>query len=138
MWESQYSNTAEGKMCFAVSTPVKKTPNNLNRAEIRIFVTFRPKENVANEISITNGYNFKPGSEVFVNIGNASFRFTPKDNFAWLTSFDQELNMIKTMKKGNKVEVIGISTKGTKTTDIYSLQGFTEAYQAARNNCNKK
>ena len=39
LWESQYVESAEGKVCFAVSMPTKMTPSNLNRAESRIFVT---------------------------------------------------------------------------------------------------
>ena len=33
------------------------------------------------------------------------------------------------MKKGNTMKVIGYSTRGTKTTDTYSLIGFTAAYK---------
>ena len=41
MWESQFVE-GKNKICFAVSMPTRMSPKNLNRAESRIFVTFRP------------------------------------------------------------------------------------------------
>jgi len=58
-----------------------------------------------------------------------------KGNFAWMESLDEELKMIRTMKKSNKAEVIGVSARGNKTRDTYSLMGFTDAYNAAKSNC---
>lgn len=138
MWESQYVKVEQGKICFAVSIPTKMLPDNLNRAESRIFITFRPKDGVSNEISITNGYTFKKNSNVNVNVGNAQFKFQTKDKFAWMISLNNELKMIRAMKKANRAQVIGISSRGNKTKDTYSLIGFTKAYNSARSNCKKK
>jgi hypothetical protein len=135
MWESQFTEESGNKVCFAVSVPTKMSPANLNRAESRIFVTFRPKDGVSNEISVTNGYPFGKKSNVNVNVGNAQFKFETKGNFAWMTSLDEELKMIRAMKKANKAQVIGISSRGNKTRDTYSMIGFTDAYNAARKNC---
>jgi hypothetical protein len=135
MWESQYSGKGKDKICFAVSIPTKMSPANLNRAESRIFVTFRPNDGVSNEISVTSGYPFKKKSDVNVNVGNAQFKFETKGNFAWMTSLDDELKMIRAMKKANKAQVIGVSSRGNKTRDTYSMMGFTDAYNTARKNC---
>ena len=64
MWESQFVVEGKSKICFAVSMPTRMSPKNLNRAESRIFVTFRPGDGVSNEISITNGYPFSKKSNV--------------------------------------------------------------------------
>ena len=135
LWESQYVESAGGKVCFAVSMPTKMSPPNLNRAESRIFVTFRPKDGVSNEISVTSGYPYKKQSNVNVGVGNSSFKFETKGDFAWMTSLDDELKMIRVMKKSNRAEVIGVSSRGNKTKDTYSLMGFTDAYNAAKKNC---
>ena len=58
-WESHFTQDGENLVCFAVSMPVKKEPENLNRAEARIFVTFRTKENIQDEVSVTSGYPYK-------------------------------------------------------------------------------
>ena len=119
MWESQYSGKGKDKICFAVSIPTKMSPANLNRAESRIFVTFRPNDGVSNEISVTTGYPFKKKSDVNVNVGNAQFKFETKGNFAWMTSLDDELKMIRAMKKANKAQVIGVSSRGNKIRYLF-------------------
>lgn len=137
MWESQYMSKDGKKVCFAVSMPTNMSPKNLSRAESRIFVSFRPSESINNEISITGGYKYKKKSQVRVNVGNSNFKLEIKDNFAWLVSYDDEIRMIRAMKKSNKAKVIGISSRGNKTIDTYSLMGFTDAYNAARKNCRR-
>ena len=52
-----------------------------------------------------------------------------------MTTLDDEIKMIRAMKKANKAQVIGTSSRGNKTRDTYSLMGFTDAYNAARKNC---
>ena len=41
--------------------------------------------------------------------------------FAWMTGLDDELRMIRAMKKANRAQVIGKSSRGNKTKDTYSL-----------------
>jgi hypothetical protein len=117
--------------------PVKKEPGNLNRAEARIFVTFRTKENIQDEVSVTSGYPYKKGEKVNVTINKDNFGFESSDNFAWLTSKDQEIKIINLMKDKNDAKVVGISARGNKTNDSYSLLGFTAAYNSAKNKCKK-
>ena len=136
-WESHYTEDGKDKICFAVSMPIKKEPKNLNRAEARIFVTFRTKTNTADEISITGGYPYKKDSQVSVSVDNASFKFDVSDNFAWLTANKDEAKMIQQMKKKNELKATGLSARGNKTHDTYSLLGFTDAYNSAKNKCKK-
>ena len=136
-WESHFTQDGGNLVCFAVSMPVKKEPGNLNRAEARIFVTFRTKENIQDEVSVTSGYPYKKGEKVNVTINEDNFGFESSDNFAWLTSKDQEIKIINLMKKKNTAKVMGVSARGNKTTDSYSLLGFTAAYNSAKNKCKK-
>jgi hypothetical protein len=117
--------------------PIKKEPGNLNRAESRMFVTFRTKANIRDEISVTSGYPYKKDEKVNVTVNDNNFVFESSENFAWLTSKDQEIKIINLMKKKNDAKVIGISARGNKTTDTYSLLGFTDAYNSAKNKCKK-
>ena len=48
---------ASGKVCFAQSSPILQSPKT-NKRDARLFVTFRPGEKIANEISTTAGYEF--------------------------------------------------------------------------------
>lgn len=136
-WETQFTQEGENLVCFAVSMPVKKEPGNLNRAESRIFVTFRTKKNIDNEVSVTSGYPYKKDEKVTVTIDDDLFAFESSENFAWLINKDQGIKIINLMKKKDTAKVIGVSARGNKTTDSYSLLGFTAAYNSAKNKCKK-
>ena len=56
-WETYIINSEQGKVCFAQSKPVLQSPKT-NPREARLFISFRPAENIINEISITAGYEF--------------------------------------------------------------------------------
>ena len=111
-------------------------PKNLNRAESRIFVSFRPNDKIQNEISVTSGYNYKASSRVNVAIDKKEFKFETEDNFAWLTKYEEEVAMIELMRKSSQAKISATSAKGSKTIDTFSLSGFSDAYEAAKKKCN--
>ena len=39
------------------------------------------------------------------------------------------------MKKASKLSIAGTSKNGSKTKDLYSMMGFTKAYNAAKKSC---
>ena len=49
----------------------------VQRGDIRLFVAFRPGENVSNEVSFTGGYPFREGSPVTLAVGADNFTLTP-------------------------------------------------------------
>ena len=57
-WESFILSQEGNKICFAQSIPVVRAPKKLKRDPSRLFVSFRPVENIKNEVSVTNGYDF--------------------------------------------------------------------------------
>jgi invasion protein IalB len=135
-WSAQNSNINNQLVCFAVSRPVSSDPKKINRAESRIFVSFRSTDNLQNEVSITSGYTYKPGSKVILTIDKNQFQFEVDDNYAWLTKYDQEASLVEIMQKSSQLNVMATSSKGTKTIDTFSLSGFAEAYKAAKKKCN--
>ena len=68
-WESFILSKEGNKICFAQSIPVVRAPKKLKRDPSRLFVSFRPAENIKNEISVTNGYEFKQKSPVSAKSG---------------------------------------------------------------------
>ena len=56
-WETYIVKSDVGKVCFAQSKPVLQSPKS-NLRDSRLFISFRPGEQIANEISITAGYEF--------------------------------------------------------------------------------
>ena len=135
-WTAQNTNINGQQVCYAVSSPVAYDPKGLNRAESRIFVSFRPNDKIQNEISITSGYNYKASSRVNVVIDKKEFKFETEDNFAWLTKYEEEVAMIELMRKSSQAKISATSAKGSKTTDTFSLSGFSDAYEIAKKKCN--
>ena len=134
-WES-FVLTQEGKkICFAQSIPVVKAPKKFKRNPSRLFVSFRPAENIKNEISVTNGYDFKIKAPVDAKSGKKSYTLFSKGQFAWVEDDDDEKKLISTMKKASRLMIIGNAQEGVQTTDHYSMMGFTKAYNKAKKSC---
>ena len=134
-WESFILLKEGNKICFAQSIPVIRAPKKLKRDPSRIFVSFRPAENIKNEISVTNGYEFKLKSPVTAKSGKKSYDLFSKGRFAWVVDNDVESKLIVIMKKASRLMIIGNTDKGDQTTDHYSMMGFTKAYNSAKKSC---
>ena len=134
-WESFVLMDEGIKVCFAQSIPVVKAPKKFKRDDSRLFVSFRPSENIKNEVSVTNGYEFKLKTPVAAKSGKKSYDLFSKGRFAWVVDEKDEKKLISTMKKASRLMIIGSSEKGTQTTDHYSMMGFTKAYNTAKKSC---
>ena len=134
-WETYVINSDSGKVCFTQSKPVLQSPKEGLR-EARLFITFRPGEQIANEISITAGYEFNTKNSIIATSGKNKYKFDlAQERFAWMTDNKLENKMIKIMKKGSRIMITGYNQKGSQTIDHYSLLGFTKAYNATKANC---
>jgi len=134
-WESFILSQEGNKICFAQSIPVVRAPKKLKRKPSRLFVSFRPAENIKNEVSVTNGYEFKLKAPVTAKSGKKSYDLFSKGNFAWVVDDKDQKKLISTMKKASRLMIIGSTNKDDQTTDHYSMMGFTKAYNAAKKSC---
>ena len=118
--------------CYIGSAPIETDlPEDKQRGATYILV-YRINKSKDAIVQITAGYPYKKDQKVGVAIDNAQFDFYSDDDAAW-TNDDNKV--IFAMKKGNKLTVKGESSLGTKTTDIYTLKGFTLAYNQLFNDC---
>ena len=134
-WESFVLSNDGKKVCFAQSIPIIRAPKKLKREPSRLFVSFRPAENIKNEVSVTNGYEFKSNSPVAAKSGKKTYDLFSKGRFAWVVDNEDEAKLIVTMKKASRLMIIGNTDKGDQTTDHYSMMGFTKAYNTAKKSC---
>ena len=137
---SSYANVEMGKWnfikevdyCFIGSAPVETDlPENKQRGNTYILV-YRINKSKDAIVQIAAGYPYKKDQNVDVTIDNAQFDFYSDDDTAWS---NDDNKVIFAMKKGIKLTVKGESSRGTKTTDIYTLKGFTAAYNKLFNDC---
>ena len=133
-WESFVAETEKGKICFAQTIPTKRATGAIQRDQSKLFVTFRPSENIKDEVSVTSGHDYK-SSTVTASSGKKRYSFFSQKNFAWLLDDQEEKKIIKLMKKATNLIVKARTTKGAETTDHYSMMGFTKAYNTAKKNC---
>ena len=134
-WEAMVVMDADGKVCFAQSLPILQAPKT-NKRDAKLFVAFRPNDNIKNEVSVTPGYEFNNNNSVTAASGKNKFKFDIKEQgFAWIADNKIELKMIKQMRKGSRIMITGYNQQGSQTIDHYSLLGFTKAYNASRKAC---
>ena len=133
-WESLVVTEATGKVCFAQSSPILQAPKS-NKRDAKLFIAFRPADQIINEVSVTGGYEFNSNT-VTAQSGKNKFKFDIKEQgFAWIADTKIEFRMIKRMKKGSRIMITGYNKQGSQTIDHYSLLGFTKAYNAAKKAC---
>ena len=134
-WEAFTVSENNNKICFAQSIPILRAPKKFKRNPSRLFVSFRPTENIKNEVSAISGYTFQKEKIVKAKTGKKTYDFFSQEEFAWIHDTEEERRFIKAMKKAKRVMIIGRTEKGKQTIDHYSLMGFTKAYDTAKKNC---
>ena len=133
-WESFIAETDKGKICFAQTVPTKRAPAAVKRNKSKLFVTFRPSEEIKDEVSLTSGHDYKTSS-VTASSGKRRYSFFSQKDFAWLLDDQEEKKFIQLMKRATDIIVKARTTKGAETTDHYSMMGFTKAYNTAKKAC---
>ena len=134
-WETLVLIKDDGLTCFAQTKPLLQSPK-ADKREARLFVSFRPSDKVADEISTTSGYEFNSQNSILAKSGKKKYKFDiVQDSFAWISSNKIEKKMIKTMKKGSRIMITAYNKSGSQTIDHYSLLGFTKAYNIAKKSC---
>ena len=130
-WSVLRQETDAGRLCYITSEPIEKKGDydKENRGETRVFVTHGPGKAERDVVSIVAGYMFKKQSEVELNVDGIKQSFFTLEDRAWSIGQDEDKKIIRNMKRGNKLTVKGISSRGNTTIDIYSLSGFTKAKQ---------
>ncbi len=135
-----YAATPNGKkVCFALAKPSssKTNPPNRPRDPAYAFVSTRPSEKVANEVSIMIGYALKPGSESTLEVGGASYAMYTQGDGLWIKNAAEEERMVEAMRKSADLVVKGVSAKGTETTDTFSLKGLSQALDKIAQDCRR-
>jgi hypothetical protein len=135
-----YSATPNGKkVCFVLAKPSssKTNPPNRPRDPAYAFISTRPAEKVANEVSIMIGYVLKPGSESTLEVGGASYAMYTQGDGLWIKNAAEEERMVDAMRKAADVTVKGVSSKGTETVDVFSLKGLSQALDRVAQDCRR-
>lgn len=134
-WVAYYYRDNAGPVCYMASTPKKDEGKYTKRGDIFVVVTHRPHENSYDVVNINAGYTYKKNAPVELKIGAKTFRLFTDGDKAWTIKDKDDKDIVAAMKRGSRMIVDGVSARGTKTKDTYSLRGFTSAYRAISNKC---
>jgi hypothetical protein len=140
-WNAYTYSDADGKSCYIASQP----QNSKYSVEIKgrdpafFLVTTRvandPSKSVRNEASTIIGYPFQANSSVTIDVDGKKFTMFTRDDNAWFNDRASESAFVEAMKSGTTMTVEGTSSRGTVTTDTYSLSGVTAALEAVAKAC---
>ncbi|MGK2742480.1 invasion associated locus B family protein [Tepidicaulis sp. LMO-SS28] len=141
-WAAYTFGTGSDRICYAMTEPKEQLPRGVTRGDVFLMVTYRPSQNTRNEIGMRAGYVFDEKSNPYAEIGSDTFQmFTGVDkggearHWAWLENSSDENRMVNAMKRGSDMTIRGTSSRGTLTTDRYSLSGATAAMERVAEAC---
>ena len=117
------------------SRPIRDEGNYTQRGEIAFLVTHRPAEGRIGEVSYRGGYTYQGNSMVEVRVDGQIYQLLSQGGIAWPANSETDQALVAAMRRGATAIVQGTSSRGTLTTDTYSLQGFTAAYDAITSAC---
>lgn len=133
---SAYKFSENGKpACYIASVPKKAEGDYTRRGDTYAIVAHRPEEDRRDEVSVIAGYTYKKDSWVDVEIGDDSFKLFTHEDGAWAPDKEADKSLVNAMIKGATMVVKGTSSRGTLTTDTYSLKGFTRARRTINKAC---
>lgn len=137
VWTAWTDKDANGKICYISATPGDSQPTGVNRSPIHFIITHREGSKKRNEVATLIGYPFKPGAEASATVDGKAYPMVTDSaqEAGWLASTADEAGFVAAMKRGSELVVRGISTRGTRTTDTYSLSGVTAAMNEIDKSC---
>ena len=100
-----------------------------------LFVTYRPEQNVAGEVSFTGGYPFAEGSTATMDIGGTTFELFTEGEYAWPATPADDQKIMTAIKRGVDATITARSSRGTQTKDTFSLLGATAMIAEAEKRC---
>ena len=139
-WGAYTASPGGRKVCFALSKPTAQQDNPPNRRTaanaVYMFVSTRPDEKVSNEISLlVSGYAFKPNSEATMTVANGGFPMYTQNDGAWVKNAAEEARLVDAMRKAPDAVIKAQTSKGTQTTDTFSLKGIAQALDRVAQEC---
>ena len=134
-WQTWEMEEDGGKVCYMLSEPTKDQGAYKARGKIYAVITHRPAEGTKNVFSYNAGYDYKPKSEASLKVGDKVFGLFTQGDTAWAPDANTDNAISEALRKGASLVVTGTSSRGTATTDTFSLKGSGAAHDAISKAC---
>jgi hypothetical protein len=134
-WYAYQLVEAGRRVCYIVSKPVKMRGKYKKRGAVLAFVTHRPKDKERDVVNFQAGYSYKQGSKATARIGKKSFNLATDRDVAWSRNASEDKVLVAAMVRGSTLVLKGTSKSSIRTTDTYSLKGFSRARKRINRAC---
>jgi hypothetical protein len=140
-WSAYQATTGDGKVCYALSKPATTAPKKAVRDPIYLLISDWPDRRVQGELQVVPGYAYKDGEPVIAQVGSVKVEFFTRNDgtsgSAWIKDSGDETRLLDAMRHGSTITISGISRRGTKTKDTYSLGGISAMLDKVHAACAK-
>lgn len=122
------------KVCYMASQPTKDEGNYTRRGDIFALITHGPGQ-AKDVFSYVAGYPYQPNSDVTIKVDSETFKLFTQGEMAWTPDDETDRRLSVAVQRGARMVVQGRSSRGTLTTDTFSLRGSGAAYKAISRAC---
>lgn len=123
------------RVCYMISQPTSSKGDYSKRGQVYALITIRPSEGTKDVFSYITGYGYKSGSDATITIDDKSYSLFTQDDTAWAPDAEADRALAQAIREGAKMTVTGVSSRGTETTDTFSLKGSGSAYKRINDEC---
>ena len=128
-WSLFQSGEGKARRCFVGSSPLKKIGNQKHRGDTFVIITHSPSEKTFGVFELRAGYTYEKKSDVQLSVDGRLFKLFTSGTTAWAYNTGDDQAIAKALRLARTMTASGTSTDGVKTTDTYSLTGFTDAFE---------
>lgn len=137
-WKAHVFEEKDSKVCYMSSQPLKAEGDYTQRGDVFVLITHRASDKTTDVFSVVAGYTYEKDSSAHVKIGKKNFSLFTSGDRAWARNEKTDHKISRYVRKGSEMVIRGTSSRGTLTTDTYSLIGATQAWKAINSACGVK
>ena len=126
-----------GTACMMWSQPEEMQVSMEGRSDAYVFVTHRTSPPDFDVVNVDNGYPLGEGTRVTISIDGDEFSLATIGSAALALDEADNAKLVKAMRAGYRMTIEGESVDGKRTSDVYSLLGFTAAHEAIDEACGR-
>lgn len=137
-WSTFKDQPGQGApICYMISQPKQAAalPKGAERGSAFVMISHWPDRQEFGVIRLNSGYDYRRGAAVLLSVDGRTYELYGDGQDAWTFGLDDDAKIIASMKRGLKAEVSSKAARGFDATDVFSLQGFTAAYNRISSAC---
>ncbi|MGB0908465.1 MAG: invasion associated locus B family protein [Maricaulaceae bacterium] len=134
-WSAYTRIDGSEKICYVLATPRSKLPKSVRHGDIYFMVANWRSGQASEQPSLLTGYPLHEDNGPQVRVGNAKINMFVDQNEAFIEDGDNEVRLVRSMRKGSTMKVSAVSKRGTNVTYEFSLKGITAALKKAKQSC---